>query len=207
MYIQLLTHQNMDIDGMARGYHPGDWVDIGKQSALALIARGDARAVEPVKFEAHPKAGIVLTGSAAQGKKHLARLQVEMATEEGQPRLEYERTIIWDAAVPLRVDLLTPGLAFLDKWEICVPLLSYTTLARDVGTAEERAATEAVIRDLRVPLYDTRLMFVRRCEATQRLFELWQGSTGDSKLAFLRALYTVKPIVLALPITWAGSKP
>src|SRR3970282_2317566 len=106
MYIQLLMHQNMDVDGKARPYHPGDWVDIGKQSALTLIARGDARAVEPVKFEAQAKAGIVLTSSAAQGRAHLARLKVDIAITDGQPRLEYERTIIWDAAVPLRVDLL-----------------------------------------------------------------------------------------------------
>ncbi len=53
-----------------------------------------------------------------------------------------------------------------------------------------------------MPVYDTRLMFIRRCHATRELVDEWVAEDGHRGLAFLRALYRVKPLVLALPTTW-----
>jgi hypothetical protein len=202
-----LSIQHFDLNGIQRTYHAGDWVDIGKQQALRLISLGDARSVVPIAPDFTPHAGIIITNNEKQGRDHLTKSMLKMPVTAGPPQIKYDCTVIWDAAVPLRVDLLKPGIDFLDKWEIAVPLLSYTTLARDIGTPEERSEAELIIRDLRVPLYDTRLMFVRRCEATELLFELWQADTGNTSLAFLKALYQVKPLILALPVTWSGGKP
>ena len=47
---------------------------------------------------------------------------------------------------------------------------------------------------------------VRRCEATRRLFEAWEGEGEWTKLSFLRSLYRVKPLCLALPVTWTGQR-
>jgi len=92
---------------------------------------------------------------------------------------------------------------------VAVPLWDYDTLARDVGSEEERAYTESVIHDLRVPLRDTRLVFVRRCSDTRKLVETWHAERarvpgGEDKLAFLRALYAVKPLVCDLPTVWTN---
>jgi len=69
---------------------------------------------------------------------------------------------------------------------------------------EMRTYTQKVVRDLRVPLYDIRFMVMRRCENTRRLLEVWEGEGEYTRLSFLRSLYRVKPLVLALPCTWTG---
>jgi len=65
--------------------------------------------------------------------------------------------------------------------------------------------TEEVIHDLRVPVYDTRVRFIRRNRTTERLMGLWyeERQQGEA-LAFLRALGRVqpKPLICALPAEW-----
>jgi hypothetical protein len=100
------------------------------------------------------------------------------------------------------VALIPVGLNLLEKWEIAVPISDYNLLARDIGTDEERARTKELIHDLRVPVYDTRLIFARNCVAVEQLFEMWHKEQGDERLSFLRCLYVVKPYVLALPSIW-----
>jgi hypothetical protein len=78
-----------------------------------------------------------------------------------------------------------------------------------VGTPAERERTKAVIRDLRVLLYAHELLFVRDSPDGRRFIETWRaecgdgnGSGSDERLAFLRALYLVKPVFCALPRSW-----
>ena len=93
----------------------------------------------------------------------------------------------------------------LEKWEVAAPLYDYKMLAITTGTEKEREKTKMVIRDLRAPMYDTRLMFVKRTKNGQELLKQWNLEVGEERrLAFLRALYKVKPLVLALPATWMG---
>jgi hypothetical protein len=106
----------------------------------------------------------------------------------------------------VRPDLFQAGFNLLARWQAAAPLWSYTELACHVGSEADREATKAVIRELRVPLYDTRVLFVRRCDDTRRLIELWlaECKRGDARLAFLRAMYQVKPVLCALPAQWTG---
>ena len=62
-----------------------------------------------------------------------------------------------------------------------------------------------MIRDLRVPMYDTRVIFAKLTPDTARLIKIWNEIEGDRRLAFLQALYKVKPFILALPANWAGA--
>ena len=55
-------------------------------------------------------------------------------------------------------------------------------------------------------MYDTRLIFARNEPEIVKLFDLWQKE-GGGVLAFLRAVYTVKPFILALPSTWTLGRP
>lgn len=130
-------------------------------------------------------------------------LPVEHGTCEVLP---FERTLMWDPKAVLRLDLVPAGLRFLDRWQVAAPLWSYTELARDIGTENQRELTAAVIRDLRVPVYDTRVLFLRKCPDSDQLLSVWRDEQkepdGDLRLSFLRALYRVKPLVLALPTTW-----
>jgi hypothetical protein len=107
--------------------------------------------------------------------------------------------------VNLRPDLLATGFSLLDTWEVAAPLFSYEELARDIGTDSERQQTEVLVHDLRVPVYEVRCLFLKRCRATRDLMAAWareQEAKGNEYLGFLRALYQVKPLVLALPTTW-----
>jgi len=96
----------------------------------------------------------------------------------------------------------------LQRWQVAIPLWNYETLAAQVGTEEERERTKAVIRDLRVPLRDTRLVFMRRCAQTRELTNVWREeltNSTDERLAFLRALYRIKPVICDLPASWTGN--
>jgi hypothetical protein len=145
---------------------------------------------------------IVGRGKAARG------IEVVMGD---RPQLLWEQTAIVEAATRLPFDLLPAAWAFLERWDAAVPMWKPGVLAADVGTAEEREATETQIRDLRVPLLACELLFVRRNEAGQALIAAWleemeRGS--DRRLAFLRANYRVKPRLCVLPASWlVGNRP
>jgi hypothetical protein len=123
----------------------------------------------------------------------------------GDPYIAFERTLCWNPKALLRMELIGAGFGFLNAWEIAAPLYSYDELAVHIGSDEARARTQAVMRDLRVPVIDTRLLYVRHCENTKRLFDQWavENETGDDeRLTFMRAFYAVKPLALMLPVTW-----
>ncbi len=119
----------------------------------------------------------------------------------GEPRLVYERTLFIGDGIVVPWDLVPRGFDFLGAWEAAAPVWSYETLAANLAQGKERERTASLIGDLRVPLYSTELLFLRRCENSERLLNLWQAD-GSGRLAFLRALYEVKPLFLALPRSW-----
>jgi hypothetical protein len=130
--------------------------------------------------------------------------------QTGDLRLPWDRTMIWDAQKKIRIELIPVGFHLLKTWEIAVPLVDYKTLALNLGTPEERTTTQAIIKDLRVPVYDPRLIFARKCENVEQLLQVWgeeRSQARDGRLSFLRSLYKVKPLILALPTSWGGGGP
>jgi len=149
--------------------------------------------------------GILLHGGqdeVIQGRAKAAGLPVV----SGPPgALPFEKTLIVQAGTRVPWDMLPAAWHFLERWDAAVPLWRYGMTAAGVGTAEERAATEVVVRDLRVLLHSVELVFVRRNEAGQALVEAWRRECapgGDKRLAFLRAVHLVKPRLCVLPISW-----
>ncbi len=124
----------------------------------------------------------------------------------GEPGIVYERTLLIGDGIAVPWEMVPRGFDFLDTWEAAAPIWAYETLAADVVRGSERERTEALIGDLRVPLYSTELLFLRRCENSERLLSLWRADGGDERLAFLRALYEVKPLFLALPRSWLAKR-
>lgn len=121
------------------------------------------------------------------------------------PDIPFEKTLIVQAGTRVPWDLLPAAWNFLERWDAAVPLWRYNVLAADTGTEAERLATKTVVRDLRVPLHAVELLFVRLGEAGCALVESWRAEQvggGDRRLAFLRALYKVKPRLCVLPTTW-----
>lgn len=125
---------------------------------------------------------------------------------EGE-ELPFEKTLIVEAGTRVPWDLLPAAWHFLERWDAAVPLWRYGVLAADVGGEKERNETESIIRDLRVLLHSVELIFVKNNEAGKELLKKWQDELakfedGDLRLAFLRAMYQVKPRLCVLPTTW-----
>lgn len=202
IWIQLLGTKQIEHRGALKTYHAGDWVEVGKQDALRWIADGSARALGREQLKLMPDSGIVVTGNMGVAVQWLGR---ELDVVLGEPRLAFPYTLIWNPSVRLKRELLPVGFHLLKTWEIAIPLKHYDTLACHLGTKEERDYTKSIIRDLRVPVYECGVIFAKRCPSVQKLLECWkseQGRGNNSYLAFLRALYQIKPLVCALPVTW-----
>jgi hypothetical protein len=202
VWVRLKSLQHIGVNGKLVTFHPGEWVQVGKQQANAWLTTGAADRPDMPDMRVLADCGVVVSGNAAKVKSLLPGLDVA----EGEPYLQFNKTLLWDSAVNLRPELIVSGFNFLDTWEIASPIGSYEVLARDIGSEADRMRTETVIRDLRVPWYECRVLFLRQCRATRELLEAWrvEREAGDDRLAFLRALYSTKPLILALPATWIG---
>jgi hypothetical protein len=217
MWIRLLTAQRVMCKGQLKTYHPGDWVDVGRQTAEFWISKGWADrpgADKAAHRLGQTDSGVVVVAPHMCGVGQAAGPGAVFAFQEaypalgcviGAPQLPFAHTAIWQPSLRLRLELLPIGLSLLDTWQLVIPLWDYAQLACHVGSAEEQVKTKAIVHDLRVPLYDTRLVFARRDSETEQLFDLWQGEVqagADDKHAFLRAFYKVKPFICPLPTTW-----
>ncbi len=210
MLIQLRRPKQVAVEGNVRNCHPGDWVTVGRQTAMQWLASGDAW-IPPArqKLLLPEDAGILVWGRSHHVDQLRAALQGSDDTigiVSGQtPDIPFGKTLIWQPALPLKAHLLPVGFHFLERWQIALPLRDYDELALMVGTEMQREQARQILHDPRVPLYDTRLIFARRCDDTLALIAQWQEQVAagqEERLAFLVALYQVKPLVLALPIEW-----
>lgn len=204
MWVKLKVIKYLDIRGKSAKYQPGDWVKVPSNQGRLWISQGDAEIPGGAVDQLVEKvSGVIFTGSAEAAKKLVA--PYKLTGTEGEPALKFQKTLWLDGSVPVRPEFIPVGFSLLDKWQVAIPLYSYDVLASNVGTEEEQVATKAVIRDLRVPLYDTRLVFIRRDPETEFLVELYTGHLKDgvnALHALLRAIYQAKPFILALPATW-----
>ena len=114
---------------------------------------------------------------------------------------------IWDGISVAEPDVQAVA-RWLSAWEVAVPLRPYAELALHHGDDEERTLTKALLLDLRQPVYDSRAVFLIECERTAQLLVAWEEErarchcAGFCGLPFLRAVWRVKPLILALPAGW-----
>lgn len=204
VWVRAKSILHYDKAGTAMTAHPGDWAAVGRQQAREWLSNGQCEILKPAVLQTVQDltdCAILIRGllSESQRVSLAAKFPGVPIEPYWQYPVDHKRFLVWDPSANLRHELILTGFALLSKWQLALPLLNYDTLAGDIGTAEEQAETKAIIHDLRVPVYDCRLMFVRQCSETRRLFELWQAG---GELAFLRALYQARPIVNALPPSW-----
>lgn len=211
MWVQLRCIKRIERQGKQRNYYPGDWVDIGKQLALRWIAQGDAW-IPDLKIDAFINeydSGVLVTSHHKVGAAILGDFASQISIEYGDPHLPWTYTLIWNPQQVLRRELVPIGFHLLETWQVACPLLSYEKLANTVGSKGDQQRTKDIIHDLRVPLYNPNLIFVKRCDDTQYWIDCWLEESIDStcqELALLRAIYRSRPLILALPATWGDPK-
>lgn len=212
MYVKLLTNKQIETAGVPRMYHAGDWVDVGKQSAMRWIADGSATVADYNKLVTLQGVGVVLLDTGANAGALLGSFKgLDITPYQDNNPLPFQMTVLLGSGVKLRPGLLPAGIKLLENWQIAAPLVGYSDrdLAVYAGNDKQREFVKGKILDLRVPMYDTRLMFVKRCTDTRALFDHWKQyrqQVTDERLAFLCALWEVKPLICALPVSWLGVK-
>lgn len=140
----------------------------------------------------------------AQAKRH--RLEVVIA-DGTLAEIDFDRALIVAPGTVVPWDLIGHGFHFLKRWDAATPLWRYGKVAADVGAPAEQKRTQKITRDLRVLLYAQELLFVRNSPDGRALLATWEqemAGGGEPRLAFLRAVYRVKPLFLALPRTWSS---
>jgi len=209
MWVKLKVRKQIEDQGRHHNYQPGDWVNIGKQMAAQWIQKGEAEIPDQVQsgfvFE---HAGIVTNFDINTTKTLLDEYRIDVAVSAGHPNLIYEKTLLWDPELPLPRTSIASGFLLLEKWDIVCPLFDYSVLAINVGTDEDREYAKSIVRDLRVPLYDHRMIFCKRNADTDRIIKEWSDLLSDgmnNQLSLLIAIYKVKPFILALPTTWTDN--
>jgi hypothetical protein len=138
-----------------------------------------------------------------EGKARSAKLPVLVMSDMRGPWAA-DRVLIAEGGTAVPWEMLSAAWQFLERWDAAAPLWRYGTLAANLGTPAEQKRTQAIVRDLRIPAYACELLFVRNSPAGQELVRVWQDECqhGDQRLAFVRALYLVKPLFCALPRSW-----
>lgn len=124
---------------------------------------------------------------------------------------ECDRTLLWMPTAEINLAEFGPVLKWLERFEVAAPLRPYDILAKDIGSEEERTASLPLLLDLRQPVYDSRVVLIHNCPRARNLIRTWAKQEmregEDADLAFLRAVWRVKPLILALPKTWAEGSP
>ncbi len=227
MLVKLLKAKRINVNGHPTDFYPGDWPPddaVGRQAALQWEAEGACyipKIERKSLIGADKGVGILVTHNDVASVRGKFADMPNLKIEAGEPALPWAQTILWDGLSSLRNELIPIGLGLLNTWEVIAPLVNYEHLALHEGAVKDKDgkyikgddwgltltpegwATAAVVRDLRVLLYDPRLVFVRDCEAGRRFCATWKQE-GWGRLALLRTVYRVKPLILALPVTWMG---
>ncbi len=152
-------------------------------------------------------AGVVLRRETPGARERAAAAGLAVAVSDAWS-LPWPRTLFVAPGTLLPWDLAASGFAFLGRWDAAAPLTREHALAQDLGTPAERERTRAVVLDLRILAYSPELLFVRATGAGPALLAAWRAECdgGDERLAFLRALWRVKPLFCALPRAWLADR-
>lgn len=207
MWVQLLKYQRIQNKaGQHIMHYPGEMVYVkNKKVCAGWIKNEIAIDIRVAAKDVPDDTGILVLGNGRVPKWAEA---LELETAAGGASLPFAFTILWDPKTRPQGALIVSALKVISRhaWDLAVPIYSYHKLARDCGRPEERIRTKAVIHDLRVPVYNPGLMFVERNERTEALISDWIAEKvypeSDNRLAFMRALYHVKPYILPLPTLW-----
>jgi hypothetical protein len=212
---RVVIHRYAD-DGTYKTYQAGDWFEVRNQELLQLQAAHQINTTAEIlkaTFD-FTQCGVLWRGAPG----HTAALDVYGIASRTTSTLDlpWFYTLLALPATVLSAQNIALGflrvedVADWENWEIAACLQSGLPLAADRSTDAERAATLAAVGDLRIPLYATGCLWVRRTVTTAALLAAWDAELragADPDQAFVRALYTRRVRVCTLPPDWVGATP
>lgn len=146
------------------------------------------------------------TANKAKPKEAILIKTGDQETYQGYPVIKtltgaIRILIIEEGATP-KPQLFSQGFRWLDRWDMIAPFRPYRELAADLvkGKTEKEIAT-LQIGDLRVPVFDPRLVFIKSTPETRKLWEIYEKhkNSWDPRIAFLAAVWETKPLIKPLP--------
>ena len=139
VWVMLAREKRISVQGVSRDFHPGDWVQVGKQMAQAWIAAGEAVVPFPQAMTAEEPAGtagVMVFGGSADYETDIG--VPFLCGKDAKRELLWEKTIWWNMDAPVQKHFFAIGYKFLDRWQVAAPLWDYRELALGEGTEEER---------------------------------------------------------------------
>jgi len=209
----LRTLSRYDLGGAYRTYQPGDWFQANNQEMLELLSRGmiKTNTLDIKQNFAGQDLGVIARGGTL-ATDSFTNYGLTVQFTDGFA-LPWERTALWNAKFAMATEGIALGLIRVDgrdeepTWEMAAMLADRDRMARDIGTDAEKARTLEVLGDLRLPVYETGILWVRRTEATEEVIQLWRAEVkagADERHAFLRTIYTHRVMLCTLPADWIG---
>jgi len=207
VWVQVKSIFYGDEKGKLITYFPGDWVQVSRTKAIYLQNEGIAKIPDNTIYKhlSLKDCGVAMIGPSAESKSvsiYPASLPTRALDIPGIP---FPRTILWNPDTPANVPLFMAGLNLLEKWDILAPIKDYELLAQDYVTEDDREWASEMLPDLRLPLFNMDLLFIKKNDVTSHLVTLWNEfvATGHaSDISFLCAVYHTRPLLLSLPIIW-----
>jgi hypothetical protein len=160
------------------------------------------------------RCGIVLREPNRQVEAEAAKHALPVIVASDMTTWPFERALLVGPKAAVPWQLVEAGYHLVTLWDAAAALMvgdddQHVRLAADIeGTDTERKRTVKLLGDLRVPIYASELLFVRRSEMTIDLIETWRAEMvhgPEERLAFLRAFFLTKPKLCALPSIWTGA--
>ena len=195
--------------GRKHTYYKGDWFQARNMEIRKRLAAGQielATSIGKTRVYRVEQCGVITYDSKITENDlglHGVGLDITYSSDF-VPKYPYN--LFWNGG-KLRTELLPISFELLKRWEIAIPIGNFDILAESIGTPKGRALTKSILGDLRVPVYDIRQIYARRCPEVKNLLKAWKLERdkvpgGDLRLAFLRALYVNPLLILALPPSW-----
>ena len=113
-----------------------------------------------------------------------------------------EKIVFIEPGTKLEVRIFEQGFKWLGHWEIIAPYRPYQELAKDLVKGHQQEEIDALgIPDLRIPVFDPRLVFMKGTAKAQKTWTRYQilRKLWDPRIAFLAAVWENKPCIKPLP--------
>ena len=206
-HVQIDSETTIRQNGRNVRYYAGEWVSVGRQKALWLIAEGKGRMAENIELDSEHLTFCVPDDSVTIVTPFNPSPSVVVAPTE----LPSKKTVFFDGSYDYQ-DKKTLGLVnnpailslfvdLLGEYDVVLILYSFELTVLD--TKAELDVTKDVVFDLRIPTYQNCAVGIADTKNGQQFFAEWQNQQQfGTKHALLRALFITSCRAYYCPPHW-----